>query len=185
MTERNAEQRLARISKWGQLSSLLALGILLSVMGYYLWLVFAETEQSWIYLADEHNVMDILGPLATGKLVVIATLWSLTDILGIVIFWTAFCMFRQLERGQIFVDETVTALKRMGLCLILIAPITIVTYTINVLLFSFTDPSGSRRISVNVESGEVYALVVGVALVSVAVAMSEALRLARENESFV
>ncbi|WP_425038297.1 DUF2975 domain-containing protein [Primorskyibacter sp. S187A] len=185
MPESHDHNRLARIARWGRICVIGALLILVGVLSYAVISLVAQPDASWAYLGEEYEVSDVLGPRNSAKLWIIAGIHSLTDILGGVILWTALGLFALFGRGQVFTEETVSRLRRIGWCLFAMAPVSILGQTIAVAIFTFANEAGARRVSVGFSDTDAYAIVVGLIIVAASLAMAEALRLARENESFV
>lgn len=185
MTDPDTSRKLARIARAGQVAVILALVLAIVVLVVVTGLSLADPAKSTAAVLEELSVSTADPDLAGWQHFATGLLWSLTDLLGIAILFTALDLFNRLRRRAVFEIDTVARLRRIGWLLVVLAPVSILANTLIVLTVTITNPPGTRQLSVGIEDADVYAVVVGLVVVATALAMTEALRLARENESFV
>ena len=121
--------------------------------------------------------------LATRIRVAVASL--LPCGLGLAVLWQLWNLFGEYRRGAVFSLRALACLRRFAALLLVLALASPVTQVLLSVAISLDNPPGQRQIVIMLGSSD-YALVLG-ALVFVAIArvMTEAARVAEENEGFV
>jgi hypothetical protein len=105
--------------------------------------------------------------------------------LGLALLWQLWTLFGEYQRGAVFSLRALTCLRRFASLLVLLALSSPLTQALVSVAISLDNPPGRRQLVISLSSND-YALVLG-ALVFVAIArvMTEAARVAQENEGFV
>jgi hypothetical protein len=105
--------------------------------------------------------------------------------LGLALLWQLWGLFSEYQRGAVFSVRALTCLRRFASLLVLLALSSPLTQVLMSVAISLDNPPGQRQIVISLSSND-YGLVLG-ALVFVAIArvMTEAARVAEENEGFV
>jgi len=105
--------------------------------------------------------------------------------LGLALLWQLWGLFGEYERGAVFSLRALACLRRFSSLLVLLALSSPLTQALVSVAISLDNPPGQRQLVISLSSND-YALVLG-ALVFVAIArvMTEAARVAQENEGFV
>jgi hypothetical protein len=105
--------------------------------------------------------------------------------LGLAVLWQLWSLFGEYRRGAVFSPRALACLRRFASLLVVLALSSPLTQALMSVAISLDNPPGQRQIVISLGSND-YALVLG-ALVFVAIArvMTEAARVAEENEGFV
>ncbi|MGM9491778.1 DUF2975 domain-containing protein [Ideonella sp. YS5] len=105
--------------------------------------------------------------------------------LGLALLWQLWSLFGEYRSGAVFSVRALTCLRRFASLLVLLALSSPLTQALMSVAISLDNPPGQRQLVISLSSND-YALVLG-ALVFVAIArvMTEAARVAQENEGFV
>jgi hypothetical protein len=105
--------------------------------------------------------------------------------LGLALLWQLWVLFGEYLRGEVFSARALACLRRFGALLLVLAFAQPLAQALMTVALSWDNPPGQRVLNIAVSSND-YALVLG-ALVFVAIArvMTEAARVAEENEGFV
>jgi hypothetical protein len=105
--------------------------------------------------------------------------------LGLALLWQLWGLFGEYQRGAVFSVRALACLRRFSSLLVLLALSSPLTQVLMSVAISLDNPPGQRQIAISLSSND-YALLLG-ALVFVAIArvMTEAARVAQENEGFV
>ena len=108
-----------------------------------------------------------------------------TVIVGLASLWQLWSLFGEYLRGAVFSAHALACLRRFGALLVALAIVQPLSQALMSVAISWDNPPGERMLLVAISSSD-YALVIG-ALVFLAIArvMTEAARVAEENESFV
>lgn len=108
-----------------------------------------------------------------------------TVLVGLALLWQLWALFGEYLRGAVFSPRALACLRRFGALLVALAIVQPLAQALMSVAISWDNPPGRRVLLVTVSSSD-YALVIG-ALVFVAIArvMTEAARVAEENEGFV
>jgi len=105
--------------------------------------------------------------------------------LGLALLWQLWRLFGEYRRGAVFSPLALACLRRFALLLAALSIVQPLAQALMSVAISWDNPPGQRMLVVSVDSKD-YALLLG-ALVFVAIArvMTEAARVAEENEGFV
>lgn len=105
--------------------------------------------------------------------------------LGLALLWQLWALFGEYLCGAVFSPRALACLRRFGALLVALAVVQPLSQALMSVAISWDNPPGQRVLSIAISSND-YALVLG-ALVFVAIArvMTEAARVAEENEGFV
>jgi hypothetical protein len=105
--------------------------------------------------------------------------------LGLAVLWQLWSLFGEYRRGAVFSSRALACLRRFAALLVALALSSPITQALMSVAISLDNPPGQRQLVIQLGSND-YALVLG-ALVFVAIArvMTEAARVAEENEGFV
>lgn len=106
-------------------------------------------------------------------------------LLGLALLWQLWRLFGEYLRGAVFSPRALACLRRFGALLLALAVAQPLSHTLMSVAVSWDNPPGQRVVVLTLGSND-YALVLG-ALVFMAIArvMTEAARVAEENEGFV
>jgi hypothetical protein len=105
--------------------------------------------------------------------------------LGLALLWQLWRLFGEYREGAVFSARALTCLRRFAALLVALAVSSPFTQALVSVAISLDNPPGQRQVAISLSSND-YALLLG-ALVFVAIArvMTEAARVAEENEGFV
>lgn len=118
------------------------------------------------------RIIILLAATVPGSLFV----WSLLILAAI---------FHRIERGQVMVEANARALSRVGVLFLSFAGLSVIAQTISVLAATYANPAGERMLSITFGSPQISALVTGITFFAIGLVLREAVRMAKENESFV
>jgi len=106
-------------------------------------------------------------------------------LLGLALLWQLWSLFGEYLRGAVFSPRALACLRRFGALLLALSVAQPLSQTLMSVAVSWDNPPGQRVVMLTLSSND-YALVLG-ALVFMAIArvMTEAARVAEENEGFV
>jgi hypothetical protein len=106
-------------------------------------------------------------------------------LVGLALLWQLWALFGEYLRGAVFSPRALACLRRFGALLVVLAVVQPLGQALMSVAISWDNPPGQRVLLVSISSSD-NALVIG-ALVFVAIArvMTEAARVAEENEGFV
>lgn len=99
--------------------------------------------------------------------------------------WHVRGLFRDIARGRAFSGSASRHLRQFGISVLIQGPLGPLTATALALALTLANPPGQRLLVLAFSVNDYFALIVGGALVAVAVLMREAARLADENAGFV
>lgn len=136
----------------------------------------AVGEAAWWLLRGEAT--------ATGRWRLVAASLPLVAV-GLALMWQLWSLFGEYLRGAVFSPRALACLRRFASLMVVLAVLEPVSRALNTVVLSWDRPPGQRVLQVTLTSND-YALLLG-ALVFVALArvMTEAARVAEENEGFV
>lgn len=100
-------------------------------------------------------------------------------------FWQLWRLFGRFQRGEVFSEAAITHLRRLGQCLVAMAPVMPISATIAFLALTFKNPKGQRYVVFHIGSDHYVELLIGLVLLAMALVMQEARRMAQENAEFV
>lgn len=109
-------------------------------------------------------------------------LGSISGILALVL---AFRLFQAYKRGEVFTPRTAWLLNHIGWLIAALAPLSMLTYTVAVAVYSWWIEPGDLTVHIKLEEGDIYALVFGLLIVIVSHVMRQAIAINEENKGFV
>lgn len=126
-----------------------------------------------------------LGELTAAARLRMALVTLMPVALGLALLWQLWSLFGEYLRGAVFSPRALACLRRFAVLLVALAVVQPLAQALMSVAVSWDNPPGQRMLVVTVNSND-YALLLG-ALVFVAIArvMTEAARVAEENEGFV
>jgi hypothetical protein len=170
--------RMSRAMAWVTLAVAVGLPLALAITavadpaGFDRWLVDALSAGSGTILTPTARILCIA--LGVIPLTLIVT--------GLLILRRLFLGF---ARGAVLVPESGRRLRRIGVIVALLAPVTIVAGSLASLAASWANAPGSRELAVGLSGNDVLAVISGALLVVLGWTLEEAARIADENRQFV
>lgn len=177
--------RLGRLAAWVQALALLAALVLLAVLPLQLLAPDALLALG-MGEATGQNLLDLAeGGLTTAARLRMAAVTAFPVGLGLALLWQLWRLFGEYRRGAVFSPLALACLRRFALLLVALAVVQPLAQAALSVAVSWDNPPGHRALVVAISSND-YALMLG-SLVFVAIArvMTEAARVAEENEGFV
>ena len=89
------------------------------------------------------------------------------------------------RRGEIFTEESARRLGGVGWIVTAMAPFSILCNTLTVLALTWSNAPGKRSFALGIDDADILAVTVGLLIVVVARVLTEARRIADENDAFV
>lgn len=129
-----------------------------------------------------------IAPAVTPTRGTLLAVWLINIVpagIFVVAIWNARRLLQLLASERIFHPDLPALLRRLGRLAIASAVATVLARTLTVLALSLANPPGQRQLSIGIGSGEAIALIVGLLLYALAIAMQEALLLEEDNRSIV
>jgi hypothetical protein len=120
-----------------------------------------------------------------GQLLLAYLLSLVPTAIFVAAMWEARGFFRHLGVFEIFDPAAPRRLARLGILAIAAAVAGVLERLLVGIVLSTADPAGPRHLVIAIASSEVSSLIVGLLLLSFALVMQEAVRVADENRSFV
>lgn len=151
---------------------------------YVLILLFVGTGVIDTYLGAEFLKGAPAMPLTAVQRWIGIILSAIPGMLGVWILWYARDLFRSYRQGEIFTLDNADRLKKIGLGLVLLAPLSIVLSTLTEAILSAW-LLHSLRVNIGLETVEIFSFIFGLLFTVIAQIMFEATRLDAENKSFV
>jgi hypothetical protein len=105
--------------------------------------------------------------------------------LALIGFFAVQRLFHGFSSGDILTPESGRRLKRIGLIVTALGPLTIVIRAIASVVVSLPNPSGERMLAVGFGSNDVTTVIAGMLLIVLGWTLEEAARVADENRQFV
>jgi len=108
-------------------------------------------------------------------------------VLGSAVVALGFCydLFHHLRHGVVFTAGNAARLRRLGLTVVFALVASIFAHPALAVLFTHANPPGQRVLSLTLSSSDLVALLLALFLFAFGSILSEAVRLAEENQSFV
>jgi hypothetical protein len=178
-------RRLRNLSRAVQALALLAMPVLVAVPLLLLWSPSTLLDLGTGPMSGTSLLHLAEGPMTLAMRWRMAAVSSLTVAVGLWLLWQLWRLFGEYRRGAVFSPRALASLRRFAwgmLTLALVAPLGQALMSVAV---SWDNAPGRRQLVVAVSSND-YALLLG-ALVFLAIArvMTEAARVAAENQEFI
>lgn len=175
-------QRLCRIGYWASSIAVLVAATAIGVMLY--WTATAN-EVFNIDLIKQLEIEDYVDIMSPAQLWLASFLWLAVDWLGLLMLLNVRALFAELLHGGIFAHIIALRLRRIGLIILAMAPVSIVSETLAGVLVSAWHTGNQARGAIGIEDTDVYAIVIGLVITAVSHIMIEAAKLSEENQAFV
>lgn len=177
--------RLRRLSRWVRGLTLFAAPLLIAAP-----VLLLTAPEALVNMGFSEMSGLKLSYLAQGGLT-LAVRWRMAAVtllpvgLGLALLWQLWSLFGEYLRGDVFGSRALTCLRRFATLLFALSLAQPLAEALMSIAISWDNPPGQRQVLVAISSDN-YALVLG-ALVFMAIArvMTEAARVAEENEGFV
>ncbi len=174
-------QRLSRLSVW---ISAAAIALASGVLIYLFWGIASGNAGFMEKLLKEIGVPGDVPPLNPAMRWLIGLIWISPDILGLVFLIQVHALFRGFLNSGVFTIATPRRLRRIGLIILSLAPVSIFAETLDILLITLSQRN-QINLSISLEDSDVYAIIVGLVITAASHIMLEASRLADENQAFI
>lgn len=99
--------------------------------------------------------------------------------------WTVASLFASFAAGAIFVPETGTRLRRLGILLLLFAVVSPLIRAIIGLIVTIGNDEGQRMLAISISSQDIIVALVAALLIALGHIMAEAARIADDNRQIV
>lgn len=177
----------ARLARIVRLSRIMAGALLVMIAGLPVMLVLVAVFGSG---GVDGLLLEALNARATGSLGTTSRVALL--LLAAVPLGLSLCgleilrrLFLAFARGDILVPESGLRLKRIGIVVASLAPVTILARSAASVAATWSNPPGMRELAIGFGSSDLLAVIAGMLLVVLGWALEEAARVADENRQFV
>jgi hypothetical protein len=174
-------QRLSRLSVW---ISAAAIALASGVLIYLFWGIASGDAKFVGNLLEEIGIPDDVTTLSPAMRWLIGLIWISTDILGLVFLIQVHALFRGFLNSGVFTIATPRRLRRIGLIILSLGPVSMLAETLDILLIGLWQ-GNTITVSISIEDSDVYAIIVGLVITAASHIMLEASRLADENQAFI
>lgn len=107
------------------------------------------------------------------------------DLPGIAGILIAMKLFERLRHSPVFTSQTANSLRQIGWCVVLLMPFSQFSHTMSTAYLTHVISPGRLNIDIEINSGDVFALVFGLVIVLLGHMMFEAANMSEENKSFI
>lgn len=180
-----AYKRIKGVSTYASFFSVIGIIIMVSTIIYYA--VFMITDTTVIDAAINKEYASMNRKVTINNISrTCAFLLEITPmIIGIYIFYQARLLFSQYGKRRVFTHEAAGRLNRAGWAVLSLAPIGILFETLTVLVLTLFNPVGEQQIAIGISETEVYAVILGLLLVTLAKILHEAAIISEENQAII
>lgn len=177
--------RIKNLARYACIFSILGVIISIGTIAYYTVLMFSDTQAVDAAIREEFvtagEIITINGVSRT-----LTFLFEMIPVLiGIYIFFQAVRLFREYMGGRVFTFESAGKLNKIGWAVAALAPLGILSETLSVLALTMYNPAGQRQLSIGFSETEVYAIILGLLLVTLAKILHEAAIISEENQAII
>lgn len=174
--------RLSRIGLWVSTGALImAIGILV----FLLWNMLTGQPDYIDILIEDLSLTKYVDTMSLPQVIASGLLWASVDILGVLMLWQVRALFRGFLHSGVFTESSALCLRRIGLIVLVMGPVSIVSGALAGALISFWQSGNSVHGSITIDDSDIYAIVIGLVITAVSHIMLEAARLNQENKAFV
>lgn len=177
--------RIRKLARYACIFSVLGALISIGTIAYYTILMFIDTQAIDSAIREEF--------VAAGRTItingvsrILAFVFEITPMLiGIYIFLQAVQLFRQYMSGRVFTFQAADKLNKIGWAVAALAPLGILFETLAVLALTIYNPPGQKQLSIGISETEIYAIILGLLLVTLAKILHEAASISEENQAII
>lgn len=185
-TESRSDSPAVTLTRLNRLSKIAVVASFVSALVIAGWLVALWVEPGLIETKmGELSAAPALNPLTSDRIVLGGIIVMLTPMILVLELIEVGRLFILFATGRVFDRQVPLRLRRLGAMTMGLAVVGVVTRTAMTLVVTSVNPPGTRQLTLGFGSDELLALVAGFLFFALSLVMAEALRLARENESFV
>ncbi len=177
--------RVARLSRFGFWISSLALALSICIVGFLVSQMLFGDPEYITYLLEDFEISDYMQTMTFPQTIVGGLLWGSVDFLGVIMLWQVRQLFRGFLRTGVFTEISARLLRRIGLIVLLMGPVSILSGLLGSMLISYWHLRTDVHGSLTIDDSDVYAIVIGLVITAVSHIMLEAARLNQENQAFV
>ena len=178
-------KRIKSLARYACVFSVLGVIISIGTIAYYSVLMFMDTQAVDAAIREEFA--------AAGRAITIngvsralTFMFEITPVLiGVYIFSQAIQLFREYMSGRVFTFEAAKKLNKIGWAVAALAPLEILSETLAVLALTIYNPPGQRQLSIGISETEIYAIILGLLLVTLAKILHEAAVISEENQAII
>jgi hypothetical protein len=176
--------RLRGLSRGVRGMVLLGVAVLLFLLGFMA-LAPLPTVACWLQ-GDGHHLMALLHgdftPAVRWRLVAVT---ALPVALALATLWQLWCLFGLYGRGEVFGAPAAGRLRRFSWMALVVAVAQPISDVLMSVAISLDNAQGDRQLQISLSTNDYALLLLALVFVALARVMSEATRLAEENEQFV
>lgn len=181
--KKQAQERIAKISKIAEIVCLIGFFIMVVSMIYTAYLYLIDTAIFDKAIKDDIAIPSIIINDINRTLTYL--LITLPDLIALFIFYQAWKLFREYKKGYILTVLAAQKLKSIGWAVFSLGPLAMLIDTSIVYILTITGKANSAAISISIEDTHIYAVILGLLLVTLGRILHEAAIISDEHNSFV
>lgn len=177
--------RIRGTSIYADFFSMLGIAITVGAIIYYAVFMVIDTNVIDAAINEEYASEDLKVTINNVSRTLAFILEVTPMIIGIYIFYQASLLFKQYKIGRVFTYQAASRLNRIGWAILSLAPIGILVETLTILALTLYNPAGGKQLAIGISETEVYAVILGLLLVTLAKILHEAAIISEENQAIV
>ena len=123
--------------------------------------------------------------VSRGRIALIALAGALPAVASLYVLWQARTLAALYGRGRVLTTDSADAIRRIGAGLLAMVALDILSGPLTTVLASLGNPPGQRVLALSLEGADLGLVLAGGVMTMIGWAMTEAVRVADENRSFV
>ncbi|MEW7007613.1 DUF2975 domain-containing protein [Lentilitoribacter sp. EG35] len=180
-----AYDRIKNISVYAEVFSGVGIFITVGAMTYYLILMIVDIALFDAAIRDEYAT-DTMNITINYFSRISAFIFGIIPMLiGVFFFDQARRLFHQYKSKRVFTHDAAARLNRMGWALVALAPVGVLVKTFTILALTLYNGPGDKHLAFGISENEVYAIILGLLLITLAKILHEAAIISDENQAFV
>ncbi|MEP4197588.1 MAG: DUF2975 domain-containing protein [Aliishimia sp.] len=174
--------RLARTGVWAT-----SLALCIACVAFDFFIVGAASDQIVLSndIIEDFGISDHVDQLTGPRLWIGTFFWAWVDMLGLYMLWSIRKLFIAYRDGSVFSPDSARKLRHIGWVILAMAPASMLGTFLGGMWLSAWATRSSVHGQIAIEDTDIYAIIIGLVIVSVGHVMTLAADLDAENRAFV
>lgn len=181
----NAYARIKKTSTYAGLFCTLGIILACIAFAYFLFLLLADVGEFDQIIRDNLVARNTPITLNSASRYGVFVIGLLPLLIALYIFSNAKNLFQEYKNGSVFTRYATEKISKIGWAVTLMAPVSIVSRTINILVLTIGNNAGEKQLSLQFSSTDIYAVIIGLLLITLGKIMFEATLISDENQAIV